>query len=289
MRLFADFAPRSLLCAGLVAAGLALAPLSHLAAQEEGDSVVASVNGEAIYLSEVIRSAQNLPQQYQQNLQQIFPALVQRAIDMRLMEAAGRVQGLDQDEQVRARVAAAEREAISQAYLQGILQDSFTEEALDAAYARWTEANPPQDEVRARHILVEEEAQARELIAEIEGGADFAALAEEHSLDPSAAGRGGDLGWFTRERMVAPFAEAAFEIEPGSHGAEPVETRFGWHVILVEDRREGAQPSRDEVAAELQEMIAGQVIEETRTALRSDAEIELFELGGSGSAPPPAQ
>lgn len=289
MRLFADFAPRSLLCAGLVAAGLVLAPLSHLAAQEEGDSVVASVNGEAIYLSEVIRSAQNLPQQYQQNLQQIFPALVQRAIDMRLMEAAGRVQGLDQDEQVRARVAAAEREAISQAYLQGVLQDSFTEEALDAAYERWIEANPPQDEVRARHILVEEEAQARELIAEIDGGADFAALAEEHSLDPSAAGRGGDLGWFTRERMVAPFAEAAFEIEPGSHGAEPVETRFGWHVILVEDRREGAQPSRDEVAAELQEMIAGQVIEETRTALRSDAEIELFELGGSGSAPPPAQ
>jgi len=288
MRRCVDFAPRPLLCAGLFVAGLAFAAAAPVAAQD-GDSVVASVNGEEIRLSEVIRSAQNLPQQYQQNLQQIFPALVQRAIDMRLMEAAGRVQGLDQDEQVRARVAAAEREAISQAYLQGILQDSFTEEALDAAYARWTEANPPQDEVRARHILVEEEAQARELIAEIEGGADFAALAEEHSLDPSAAGRGGDLGWFTRERMVAPFAEAAFEIEPGSHGAEPVETRFGWHVILVEDRREGAQPSRDEVAAELQEMIAGQVIEETRTALRSDAEIELFELGGSGSAPPPAQ
>lgn len=286
MRLSADFVPRSLLCAGLLAAGFVLAPLAPAAAQEEGDSVVASVNGEAIYLSEVIRSAQSLPQQYQQNLPQIFPALVQRAIDMRLMEAAGRAQGLDEDEQVRARVAAAEREAISQAYLQGVLEEAFTEEALDAAYARWTDANPPQDEVRARHILVEEEALAQELIAELEGGADFAALAEEHSLDPSAAGRGGDLGWFTRERMVAPFANAAFEIEPGSHGAEPVETRFGWHVILVEDRREGVQPSRDELAAELQEMIAGAIIEDTRAALRSEAEIELFDLGAPGSVPP---
>jgi len=289
MRLFADFAPRSLLCAGLVAAGLALAPLSHLAAQEEGDSVVASVNGEAIYLSEVIRSAQNLPQQYQQNLQQIFPALVQRAIDMRLMEAAGRDQGLDEDEQVRDRVAAAEREAISQAYLQRRLQDAFTEDAMDAAYERWVAANPPQEEVRARHILVEEEEQARDLLAELDGGGDFAALAEEHSLDPSAAGRGGDLGWFTRERMVAPFADAAFEIEPGSYGAEPVETQFGWHVILVEDRREGTQPGRDELAEELQEMIAGQVIEETRTALREGAEIELFEVGGAGRQAPPAE
>lgn len=289
MRLRAAFAPRPLLSAGLFAAGLAFGAAAGPAAAQSEDSVVASVNGEEIRLSEVIRSAQSLPQQYQQNLPQVFPALVQRLIDMRLMEAEGRAQGLDQDEQVRARVAQAEREAISQAYLQRRLQDAFTDEALDAAYARWTEANPPQDEVRARHILVEEEEQARELIAELEGGAEFAGLAEEHSLDPSAAGRGGDLGWFTRDRMVAPFASAAFEIEPGSYGAEPVETQFGWHVILVEDRREGAQPSRDEVADELQEMIAGEVIEETRTALREDAEIELFEIGGAGRQAPAAE
>lgn len=280
----ARLAAGPLLRAGLFAAGLVLvgaAPLAIPVAAQDGemdDQVVATVNGEAIRLSDVIRSAQSLPQQYQQNLPQIFPALVQRLIDMRLMEAAGRAEGLAQDEQVRERVAEAEREAISQRYLQQVLETAFTDEAIEAAYADWAAANPPQDEVRARHILVEEEEAARGLIAELDAGADFSALAEEHSLDPSADGRGGDLGWFTRERMVPAFSEAAFAIEPGSYGAEPVETRFGWHVILVEGRREGQQPSREQVMGQLQETIAGRKIEELRASLREGAEIELHDM-----------
>ena len=152
------------------------------------------------------------------------------------------------------------------------------------------EDNPPRDEVKARHILVEEEEQAREIIAELDGGADFAELAEEHSTDPSAEGRGGDLGFFTRDRMVAPFAEAAFAMEPGTHSAEPVETQFGWHVILVEERREGTAPEREAVEGQLQEIIAAEVIEDTRTELRETAEIEMNTFGGGAQAPeaPPA-
>jgi peptidyl-prolyl cis-trans isomerase C len=86
------------------------------------------------------------------------------------------------------------------------LLTTWHQAAIDQAYERWLADNPPKDEVRARHILVEEEEAAQALIAELDEGADFAALAEEHSLDPSAEGRGGDLGYFTRERMVAPFA-----------------------------------------------------------------------------------
>lgn len=287
MRRYSSSYSRPLLRAGLLAVSLTLGGAFSAAAQEGAaadDPVVATVDGAEIRYSDVIRSAQDLPPQYQQNLPQVFPALVQRLIDMRLMEAAGRADGLADDERVRARVAQAESQAISQVFLQKRLEEAFTDEALDAAYERWLAENPPQEEVRARHILVEEEEEARRLIAELEEGADFAALAEEHSTDPSAEGQGGDLGYFTRERMVAPFAEAAFSMEPGSHSEEPVETQFGWHVIKVEDRRQAEQPAQDAVTGQLQEMIASDVIEETRADLREGAEIELRDLSGGGAA-----
>ena len=283
---------RPLLCAGILAAGLAAGGAVALAQDEaphSEDPVVATVNGSEIHYSDVIRSAQTLPAEYQQNLPQIFPALVQRLIDMRLMEDRGREEGFAEDEQVQRRVAQAEAEAISQLWLQQRLEAAFTDEALDAAYERWLEENPPQDEVKARHILVEEEEQAREIIAQLDEGADFAELAEEHSTDPSAEGRGGDLGFFTRDRMVAPFAETAFAMEPGSHSEEPVETQFGWHVILVEELREGTAPERDAVEGQLQEMIAAEVIEETRNELREMAEIEMQDFGGQTPAAPEAE
>ena len=247
--------------------------------------MVANVVSEIYY--SMIRSAQNLPAQYQQNLAQIFPALVQRLIDMRLMEDRGREDGLADDEQVRQRVAEAEAEAISQLWLQKRLEAAFTEEALDEAYGQWLEDNPPQDEVKARHILVEEEEQAREIIAELDAGADFAALAEEHSTDPSAEGRGGDLGFFTRDRMVAPLPRR-FCHGAGTHSAEPVETQFGWHIILVEERREGTAPER-KPSRPTSEIIAAEVIEDTRNELRETAEIEMNTLavgGGTCHHPP---
>lgn len=279
--------PRPLLYSGIVALSLAGSPLLA-AAQEEApaaeDPVVATVDGNEIRYSDVIRSAQSLPAQYQQNLPQVFPALVERLIDMQLMEDRGRAEGLANDEQVKQRVAHAEAEAISQLWLQRRLEAAFTEEALDSAYERWLEENPAQDEVKARHILVEEEEEAREIIAQLEEGEDFAALAETHSTDPSAEGRGGDLGYFTHDRMVEPFADAAFAMEPGTYSQEPVETRFGWHVILVEDRREGTPPGQEAVEGQLQEMIATDVIQEVRSELRDAAEIEVHDFTG-GAAP----
>lgn len=283
---------RPLCHAVVLATGLAIGFAGTAAAQQEGlgeDPVVATVNGSEIRYSDVIRSAQDLPAQYQQNLMQVFPALVQRLVDMRLMEQKGREDGLAENEMVQARVAEAESEAISQIWLQQRLETAMTEEALDEAYEAWVAENPPQDEVKARHILVEEEQEARDLIAQLEEGADFAELAEAHSTDPSAEGRGGDLGYFTRDRMVAPFADAAFDMELGSHSAEPVETQFGWHVILVEDRREAEQPSRDEVRGELEEMIATAAIEEVRVQLRENAEIEIQDFSGGAAQPEAAQ
>jgi peptidyl-prolyl cis-trans isomerase C len=149
---------------------------------------------------------------------------------------------------------------------------------------RYLEENPPSDaelraeyesnlsqlervEHKAHHILVESPDEANELIAQLDAGADFADLAREHSIDP-AASNGGDLGWFTADTMVAPFADAVSQQEVGTHSAEPVQTQFGWHVIFVEDRRTNDPPPLDEVRAELSNRITQRRIEAFIDSLR---------------------
>lgn len=282
--------------AALLSAGTALVPggISQLQAQDEAsaqdsqaegaeagfdpDRVLATVNGEKIRMADVIASAQELPQQYQSQLSSLFPALVERLVDFKLLEEAGREKGLADNEQVRRAVERAESEAIGQVYLQQALDDAATDERLQEAYEEYKADFEPKKEVRARHILVEEKAKAEELIAELDDGADFAALADEHSMDEGT--EGGDLGYFTQDRMVEPFADAAFEMEPGSTSDEPVETEFGWHVIKVEDSRMTEPPEMEEVRGELEQQIASESIEEILADLRADADIEMM-----GAAP----
>jgi peptidyl-prolyl cis-trans isomerase C len=115
--------------------------------------------------------------------------------------------------------------------------------------------------VHAGHILVEAEEKAKELKAQLDGGADFAALAAEHGTDGTAQ-RGGDLGWFVRSDMVPEFADAAFVMEPGTI-SDPVKTAFGWHIIKLDERRDRAAPPLEEVQNELM----GEVIQQAQVAI----------------------
>lgn len=242
------------------------------------DRVLATVNGKDVTMADVIATAQDLPQQYQSQLSSLFPALVERLIDFKLLEEAGREEGLADNEQVREAVERAESEAIGQIYLQQAIDEAATDERLQDAYEQYKADFEAKKEVQARHILVEEKEQAEELIAELDAGADFAALADEHSMDEGT--EGGDLGYFTQDRMVEPFADAAFEMESGSYSKEPVETEFGWHVIKVEDSRMTEPPEMSEVRGELEQQIASEAIEEILADLRADADIEM-----KGTAP----
>ncbi|NCF73996.1 MAG: hypothetical protein GWP67_10895 [Gammaproteobacteria bacterium] len=112
----------------------------------------------------------------------------------------------------------------------------------------------PPKEFKARHILVDTQAAATALIEELQGGADFVELAKEHSTGPSGPS-GGDLGWFTVQTMVEPFSDAVAAMEDGAFTAEPVQTQFGWHVILREDSRESAPPSLDSVRDAIKQRI----------------------------------
>lgn len=259
-------------CAGLLALPAAAAAQDEAGA---GDPVVARVNGEPIHYSEVMETAERLPQQYQARIKEILPALVDRLIDLKLLEDAAAEAGLADDPEVERRLARLEPEVMRDVYLERRVEDYMSAERLKRAYGEYREENPPQTEVKARHILLESEEDARQVIGELEAGADFAALAKERSTGPSAA-RGGDLGYFTRGEMVPAFSEAAFALEPGEYTDEPVESQFGWHVVKVEDRRTKQPKTLEEMEGQLREEMQREAVESLLSELRSGASVEKF-------------
>ncbi len=265
-----------------VALAILLGPLAPVGAAAADDPVVAVVEGEKVLRSELEAALAELPEQYRQlPLAMIYDPLLVRVIDRRLLAKEAERRKLDARPEVQAALARARREVLGDRLLEAAIVEALTPERLQQAYAV-ARAQPgfAVEEVRARHILVKTEAEAREVIAALAAGADFGKLAKESSIDPSAARTEGDLGFFRRETMVEPFAEAAFALEPGEITREPVQTRFGWHVIRVEERRK-APPTFEEKESELKEQIARETVNALVAELRSKARIERFALDGS--------
>ena len=255
----------------------------------EQDPIVAIVGGQEIHFSDVAAAQQRLPEQYRSApLAAIYPSLVERLIDQELIVIAGRKANLGEDEEVRRRMALLEDDVIRDVYVDRHVRGIVTDEALRRRYEEFAQTIPPKEEIKARHILLEAEEEARAVIEEIEGGADFAVVAKEKSIGPSADG-GGDLGYFTRDAMVPEFADAAFEMQPGEVSAAPVKTAFGWHVIKVEDRRSGAPPGFEEMRGQLASEMSQAAVSELIEALRANTAIERFELGGTPAPSAPAQ
>lgn len=271
--------------AALLATALVLpaATAAPVLAQED-DPVVARVGDEQIRRSdlEVIKQsmAQQMPQIGAMPLDALFQPLVERAVDAKLLAKAGQDANVTETDAFQQRMEEARQRIVQQLYLEQTLEEAITDERIQEAYEQFKEENPPQPEVHARHILVETEEEAQALIEELEGGADFAELAQEHSTGPSGP-KGGDLGWFTKDAMVEPFAAAAFAMDPGAVSESPVQTQFGWHVIKVEDRRE-SQPALDEVREQLRQQVAQEVIETRMAELREETEVEIY--GPQGEA-----
>lgn len=255
------------------------------AAAPAGDPVLARVNGQEVRQSEVMATLRQMPAQVQQMpMDFVIPALVDQLISVKLLAGAGYAQNLQNDEEVKSRMRRAEERAVQEVYLNRRIDQAITPEKLKAKYDAWVKENPPQDEVRASHILVADEATAKRLIDEINKGADFADLARKNSTDPGSAPQGGDLGYFGAQDMVAPFAEAAFTITPGKVGASPIQTQFGWHVIRVADKRQGAVPPLAEVEGQLRGEMQQEVVAALLEELRSGAKIEKFNADGTPAA-----
>ncbi|CAK0745495.1 peptidyl-prolyl cis-trans isomerase C [uncultured Gammaproteobacteria bacterium] len=256
------------------------------------DPVVARVNGEEIHRSDVTRAVSALPAQVRQMpVEMLHPAMVEQLINARLILVAAGREKLADDADVKERLKRAEERIVQEVFLTRAVQKQVTPEVLQQRYQQHLKENPAQEEVRASHILVATEAEAKALIEQLKKGADFSKLARDKSNDKAAAAQGGDLGYFTRDAMVQPFAEAAFAMAVGKVSDTPVKTQFGWHVIKVEDHRQAKPPSFDEIKAELEGEFSQEVIAGVIEKLRGEAKIEQFpgELPGGGLDTAPAK
>jgi peptidyl-prolyl cis-trans isomerase C len=242
---------------------------------------VAKVDGEEIRFSDLANAAQELPEELRGvPPQMLYPLLLDQMIAGRAVAAAARRAGLDKDEAVRARIRRAEEQELQQAYISRELAGRVTDERIRAAYDAEIRARPMEEEVRARHILVPTETEAREALAEIRAGADFNAVAQRRSAGPGAR-EGGDLGFFKRGDMVPEFAEAAFALPAGQTSAAPVRSPFGWHIIRVDERRSSAPPPFEEARETLRQRLFEGEINTLVERARSAAKIERFNLDGS--------
>lgn len=249
------------------------------------DRVIATVNGEEIFMSEAMRAIQALPPQVRQMPpEMLLPVIADQIAAGRLIAARGYDEGLQDDPEVQERVSEAERSIVQDIWLQRAIADRTTEDAVEEAYEKFVAENPPSEEIRARHILVETEDEAKALIAQLDEGADFATLAQEHSTGPSGP-NGGDLGYFGQGQMVQPFSDTAFALASGEVAAAPVETQFGWHVIKVEDKRLPEPPPLDAVRGQIEQDLAQEIVQTVIAELREGAEIVVF--GPDGEPLPP--
>lgn len=253
------------------------------AAIDPTTTVVATVDGEEIYLSEILLQIQQLPQQYQQApMEQIYPPMLDRVIDSRLIAKAAREAGIQDRADVKERVEQAESGIISEVYMTEKVKETVGEDALRKRYEESIKDSAEQgEEVKARHILVASEEDAKAIIEELKKGADFAELAAEKSTGPSGTS-GGDLGYFTAEAMVPEFSEAAFALKPGEITEAPVQTQFGWHVIKVEDRRAVQPPSFEQMQPQLAQEMTREILTKAIEELRAGVDIKRY--GPDGSA-----
>ncbi len=274
---------RSLFATGLIA-GLALsAPAfaQDAAAPEAGgydaSTVVATVNGTEITLGHVIVMRNRLPEQYQAVPDAaLMTMIVEQLIDQTLLADTLSTDAAEDPLAVRLHLENERRGNLALQALNAKIEDAVTPEAVQAAYDAAIAEFEPATEYRAAHILVETEEEARDLLAQIEGGADFAALATEHSQDPGSGANGGSLGWFGLGRMVPEFEAGVVALEPGAV-SEPIQTQFGWHLIRLDETRETTPPPLDAVRAEVENQVRQDAVQTEIEALRAGASIEVIE------------
>jgi peptidyl-prolyl cis-trans isomerase C len=247
--------------------------------------VVGRVNGEVVKRSEVMREAESLPPQFAQlPMEAIWPLLLDRVIDRKLVATAARKDGLEKDPEYRARMKDLEDRVLEQTFLEKRMQKQVTEAAMQKRYAEMIGAMKPVTRVHARHILVKTRDEAVDILRDLAKGGDFAAIAKQKSQDGSAK-NGGDLGWLTKDQVVGGFGDAAFAMKKGETSKAPVQTEFGWHIIRIDDVQADYKPSYDEKREEIQAALVQEVEEAERKRLRSGVKIERLTPDGSRPLP----
>ncbi|MDH5722806.1 MAG: peptidylprolyl isomerase [Alphaproteobacteria bacterium] len=253
--------------------------------QPDANIVLAVVNGEKITVGEVLENLANIPPQMQQMPQdKLIPFALQQIINNKLISQKAESAGLENNEDVIKQVEAAKKQIIRAKFINDKIAQSVTEESIKAEYEQYRQNFEPQDQIKASHILVEDESKAKEVIKKLNSGGDFAELAKENSIDGTAE-NGGELGSFTKADMVPEFAEAAFALEIGAHTKTPVKTQFGFHVIKVAEKGKSGPAPFEQIEPFIRQSLSQNVINEYIIELNKESEIKRFDMAGNEIKP----
>ncbi len=253
---------------------LLLAGLATMTAAHGQGAGVAKVNGRTIPQSTLDLVVTTRVAQGQADTPELRKNIREDLINRELVAQEAARKGLDKNPSISARIALERQTVLINAFFEDYLKSNpINEDMLKKEYER-IKPQLPVKEYKARHILVEQEGEAKEIIAQLRKGASFEKLAAEKSKDQGTKTKGGDLDWGPATRYVKPFGDALARLKKGQITEAPVQTNFGWHVIRLDDERAVKIPSFEEARPSLQQLVQNQVVQKLLNDLRAKAKIE---------------
>jgi len=253
---------------------VALFAMLAVPAFSQDNPVVAKVDGTEIRQSDLNAAEEDLGP----NLPAMTPEakrdyLLTYVTDMMIVAKAAEARKLADTDDFKRRLALARTKLLMESLLQAEAKAAVNDAAMKKVYQEAVKQMGEEKEVHARHILVENEADAKAILADLKKGGDFAAIAKEKSKDPGSKENGGDLGYFSKDQMVPEFAEVAFKLDKGQL-SDPVKTQFGWHVLRVEDKRNRPVPEFEKVKDQVETYVVRKAQADLVTKLRGEAKVE---------------
>ena len=242
------------------------------------ETVVATVNGTAITAGDIAVAtddpALSLPGVDDEQKKGL---LVDYMVDLKVGAQAAEAAKVAETPEFKRKLSYFRDKLLLDEYLEREAKKAVTPEAERAVFEQSAKLMKAEEEVHARHILVDNEAEAKKIAGRVKGGEDFSKVAAETSKDPGSKAEGGDLGWFTKERMVKEFAEAAFKMK-AAEISDPIKTQFGWHVIKVEEKRTKPLPTFDELKEQIDQHLIRKAQQDLILKLRTEAKIERTDV-----------
>lgn len=260
----------------LAAAALSLLVLKPFTANAEGNKGIAAVvNGENITVKEMRQGYKdNKDISSRVNFDDFYAKALDVYVNGKLLYQAAEAEKVTETPEYKRQVQQAKEEIARKIYLEKKVEKQITQDKIDDMYSKYKKEFKGQKEVKAKHILVDSETKAKEVIAKLKKGEKFDELAKTYSKEPA------DLGYFTKQMMVPEFGEAAFALKKGTYSKEPVKTQFGYHVILVEDIRDAKPLPKDQIEPQLKGYLTQQAIGETFGELYQKATVKKYSLDG---------
>jgi len=256
---------------GAIALGIGVMISSAYAADK--DPVVAVVNGSEIHQSQLQEMMTTIPPEQRGKV--TMRQLAEGAVNRKLVADDARKEGLGKDPELQKALKQVEEEFLRQAWIKKRSGVTITDDQMKKRYDELAAGFKPQEEAHAHHILVETEDQAKAIISDLRNGGNFEELAKAKSKDPSAQNNSGDLGFFGHNQMVPEFADATFALKVGEVTQQPVKSKYGWHIIRLDEKRMSTVPPLADVKDEIHHQLSQEAVQEAFKSLRDKAKVDI--------------